>query len=160
MRRVTAAVALLLAASALAEAQSQRASTLQRRRAEQEITSINADWARAARAADTRALGRILADDFTLTTADGEVLDKRQYLAEFASGDRRVSSLATEGHQARVHGDAAVLSHGGELTGTYKGRDAAGRYRWTHFYVRRGRRWLCVATQVTRIREPNQPRRP
>ncbi len=164
MRRITAAFALLVAAAALAAAQGQRGgnSSLHLRRAvEQEIISRNAEWARAARAADARALQRLLADDFTLTTADGETLDKKTYIAEITSGVRKLTSLTPEGHQTRVHGGGAVLAHGGALAGEYKGRDTSGRYRWTHFYARRGRRWRCVATQVTRVSaEAPRPRTP
>ncbi|MCA1615349.1 MAG: nuclear transport factor 2 family protein [Acidobacteria bacterium] len=163
MRRITAAFALLALASASAAAQGRRASnsSLNMRRAvEQEIISQNAAWARAARAADTRALERLLADDFTLTTADGETLGKKEYIAEISSGVRKLTSLAPEGHQARVHGGGAVLTHGGTAAGEHKGRDLSGRYRWTHFYARRGRRWRCVATQVTRVRADAPRQRP
>ena len=167
MRRFTAAFALLFAAAAPAEAQGQqgpqsrRASSLYVRRAEQEIIGQNAEWVRAARSADARALERLLDDDFTLTTADGERLGKKQYIAELTSGARKLAALTPEGHQTRVHGSGAVLAHGGSIAGEYKGRDLSGRYRWTHFYARRGRRWRCVATQVTRVRtEAPRPRAP
>ena len=167
MRRFTAALALLLAAAALAEAQAQpgqqgqRAASLYVRRAEQELIGQNAEWARAARAADARALDRLLADDFTITTADGERLDKKQYIAELTSGVRKLTAVSPEGYQTRVHGGGAVLAHGGALAGEYKGRDLSGRYRWTHFFARRGNRWRCVATQVTRVTTPApRPRAP
>lgn len=165
MRRFTVAFALLVAFAAVAASQGQRggnsssSSLYVRRAVEQELVGQNAEWVRAARAADERALGRLLADDFTLTTADGETLDKKQYIAEISSGVRKLTSLTPEGQQARVHGNGAVLAHGGALAGEYKGRDMSGRYRWTHFYARRGRRWRCVATQVTRVRaDPPRPR--
>jgi len=151
MRRVTTLIALLLAAAALAEAQTPRGGTLYQRRAEQELINLNAEWVRAARAADARSLERLLADDFTLTTADGETRSRKEYIAELVSGERKLTSLAPEGYQARLHGDAAVLAHGGTLAAEYKGRDMSGRYRWTHFFVRRGARWRCVATQATRL---------
>lgn len=168
MRRFTAAFALLIAAAAPAGAQgqpapqSQRAASLYVRRAEQEIIGQNAEWARAARAADARALERLLDDDFTLTTADGERLGRKQYIAELTSGVRRLTALTPEGHQTRVHGGGAVLAHGGALAGEYRGRDISGRYRFTHFFARRGRRgWRCVATQVTRVTAPApRPRTP
>lgn len=165
MRRFTAAFALLVALPALAAAQGQRGSNNSslyvRRAVEQEIVSQNAEWARAVRAADARSLERLLADDFVLTTADGETLDKKEYIGELTSGVRKLTSLTPEGHQTRVHGNGAVLAHGGTLAGEYKGRDMSGRYRWTHFYARRGRRWRCVATQVTRVRtEAPRPRTP
>ena len=157
MRRFTAALALLIAAAAPAGAQgqqgqqSQRAASLYVRRAEQEIIGQNADWVRAARAADARALERLLDDDFIMTNADGETLNRKQYIAELTSGARRLTAVTPEGYQTRVHGSGAVLAHGGALAGEYKGRDVSGRYRWTHFFARRGRRWRCVATQVTRV---------
>lgn len=166
MRRFTFAFVLLVAASATAAAQDTRGGSsgsglYARRAVESEIVSRNAEWARAARAADARALERLLADDFTLTTADGETLDKKTYITELTSGVRKLASLTPEGHQTRVHGGGAVLAHGGALAGEYKGRDVSGRYRWTHFYARRGRRWRCVATQVTRVRAetPRPPSR-
>ena len=157
MRRFTAALALIFAAAVPAAAQAQPAQQGQRgtslyvRRAEQELIGQNAEWVRAALAADARALERLLADDFTMINADGETLNRKQYIAELTSGARRLTAITPEGYQTRVHGNGAVLAHGGALAGEYRGRDISGRYRWTHFFARRGRRWRCVATQVTRV---------
>ena len=104
-----------------------------------------------ARAADARSLDRLLAEDFTATTADGRLKSKREYIADFVSGSRRITELTFDDFQARVHGTTAALTHGGTLSGSQDGRDTSGRYRWTHFFVRRGARWRCVATQATRL---------
>ena len=151
MKRVLVTAALLAAACAPSAAQTRGRPTTYQQSVERQLVAIVEDWARAARAADARALERLFADDFSATTADGRVRSKREYIADFVSGSRRIDELTLGNYHARVHGNAAALTHGGTLRGTQDGRDASGRYRWTHFFVRTGGRWRVVATQATRL---------
>ena len=151
MKRVLIAAALLAAAAASSAAQTAGRPTAFEQAAERQLIALVEEWGRAARAADARALNRLLADDFSATTADGRVRSKREYVADFTSGARRITELTFDDFQVRVHGNTAALTHGGTLRGTQGGRDASGRYRWTHIFVRRGARWRVVATQATRL---------
>jgi ketosteroid isomerase-like protein len=150
MKRVLIAAALL-ALPASAHAQARARATTYEQAAGRQLIALVEQWGRAARAADARSLDRLLADDFSATTADGRVRSKKEYIADFVSGSRKIDELAFDNYQARVHGNAAALTHGGTLRGLNDGRDASGRYRWTHIFVRRGSRWRCVATQATRL---------
>jgi ketosteroid isomerase-like protein len=151
MKRVLIAAALLAAAAAPAAAQAGGRPTPYRQAVERQLIALVEEWGRAARGADARALERLLADDFSATTADGRVRNRREYIADFVSGSRRIDELTFDDYRSRVHGSAAALTHGGTLRGTQDGRDASGRYRWTHIFVRRGARWRVVATQATRL---------
>jgi ketosteroid isomerase-like protein len=151
MKRVLTIAALLAAAAAPVAAQTRARPTVYEQAAERQLIALIEEWGRAARAADARTLDRLLADDFSATTADGRLKSKKQYIADFTSGSRKVDELTFDNFTARVHGSAAAVTHGGALRGTQDGRDAGGRYRWTHIFVRRGARWRCVATQATRL---------
>ena len=151
MKRVLVAAALLAAASAGVAAQTRARPTTYQQAAERQLIALVEEWGRAARAADARALERVLADDLTATTADGRLKSRKEYVADFTSGARRIDALTFDNFVVRVHGNAAALTHGGTLRGTQDGRDASGRYRWTHIFVRRGARWRVVATQATRL---------
>jgi ketosteroid isomerase-like protein len=151
MKRVLIAAALVAAAAASVAAQTRARPTTYQQAAERQLIALVEDWGRAARAADARALDRLLADDFTATTTDGRLKSKKEYIADFTSGARKIDTLTFDNFVVRVHGGAAAITHGGTLRGSQDGRDASGRYRWTHFFVRRGARWRCVATQATRL---------
>ena len=151
MKRVLVAAALLAAAGLPVAAQTRARPTAYQQAAERQLIALVEEWGRAARAADERALNRLLADDFSATTADGRFKNKREYIADFVSGSRKIDALTFDDFHARVHGNTAAIVHGGTLRGSQDGRDASGRYRWTHFFVRRGARWRCVATQATRL---------
>ena len=151
MKRVLIAAALFAAAALPLAAQTRGRPTTYQQTVERQLIALVEEWGRAARAADARTLERILADDFTATTADGQIKGRREYVADFTSGSRRIDELTFDSFQARVHGNTAALTHGGALRGSLDGRDTSGRYRWTHIFVRRGARWRCVATQATRL---------
>ena len=151
MKRVLIAAALLAATALPSAAQTGGQPTPYQQAVERQLTALVEEWGRAARAADARSLDRLLAEDFTATTADGRLKSKREYIADFVSGSRRITELTFDDFQARVHANAAALTHGGTLSGTQDGRDASGRYRWTHIFIRRGARWRVVATQATRL---------
>lgn len=152
MKRVLIAAALLAAAAPSPAAQQARGRpTTYQQAAERQLIALVEEWGRAARAADGRSLDRLFADDFSATTADGRLKSKKEYVADFVSGTRKIDTLTFDNFQVRVHGSTAALTHGGTLRGLQDGRDASGRYRWTHVFVRRGERWRCVATQATRL---------
>lgn len=151
MKRVLIIAALLVCVAASSAAQTRGRPTAYEQATERQLIALVEEWGRAARASDARALERLLADDFSATTADGRLKTRKEYIADFTSGSRRIDELTFDNFVARVHGSAAAITHGGTLRGTQGGRDASGRYRWTHVFVRRGARWRCVATQATRL---------
>lgn len=151
MKKVLALTVLMITTAAIGESQTTGRNTLSQRRVEQELIRLDEEWASAARSVNVQALNRIIADDFSMTTATGETRNKKEYIAELVSGVHKVNSLNPDNHQARIYGNVALLTHGGTTEGEYKGQDTSGSYRWTHIFVKRGKRWQCVANQMTRL---------
>jgi ketosteroid isomerase-like protein len=118
------------------------------------LIDLEDQWARAVQQGDVAALDTIIADDYVGTTASGQMQSKADYLADFGTGDRRVSMLTTEGLDVRIYGRVAVLTHGGHAQGESRGQPVVGAFRWTHVFVERDGRWQAVANHVTRTSAP------
>lgn len=146
MRKIIAALLLSLVIAPVSVAQSGAA--------EQALSRLEDEWARAVRQSDTAALDTIIGADYVGTTADGEVQGKADYIADFVSGDRRVFALTTDDLDVRIYDHVAVLTHGGRAEAEYRGEPVVGEFRWTHVFVARDGRWQAVANHVTRIAPP------
>ena len=84
---------------------------------------------------------------------DGKPVDFRAQLAAIKSGQLRIESAALRDMQARVFGDAAIVSLAGEATGTYKGKPFADGSRGVDVFAKRDGRWQVVYSQMTSIKE-------
>lgn len=119
--------------------------------AEQELIKLENEWAKAWINGDVAFFDRIMADDFTFTSAWGGVITKTDNLARIKSGDIVITSYVLGDMEVRVYGDAAVVIGRNELKETYKGEDVSSQNQWTHIWVKLARRWQCVAAHSSRI---------
>ena len=78
---------------------------------------------------DIDELDRILADEYTFINDDATVVNKRQTLDSFKSGDRQIISYKRQDDSVRVYGDTAVMTYRYQSKETYKGRDSAAKKR-------------------------------
>jgi len=144
---VLAGVALLLG-SALAVHAQQAASP-----DEGAIRDALRQWDDAFVRRDMEALGRLLAEDFTLTNAAGQVVDRNQYLMSIVKApDMQQATGGSEEVQVRVLGEtAAVVTGRSPVKGRPGGRALVvpGRYRFTDVYVKRDGRWQAIASHST-----------
>jgi hypothetical protein len=131
MKRIIFVTALLLAASAFALGQNNRAVELK-------LIEMDRAWTAAELKGDTKAAGMYVADDFWGTTPEGMLQNKTQYLADLkATTDTDVADQ----YVVRFFGsDMAVMTH----RGTVKGEKPL-QYRSTHVWVNRGGKWQIVA---------------
>ncbi len=124
--------------------------------AEREVRRLEREWLDAYERRDVEAMNRIVADDFTITHANGTVQTKAEIMVDLRASResaRPSSTFSTEDVRARVYGDAVVLT--GRLTQRME-RDGQMRMmqaRYTDTYVRRQGRWQVVASQLTRIQQ-------
>jgi hypothetical protein len=100
---------------------------------------------------DIDALDRILADEYTFITDDATVVNKRQTLDSFKSGDRQITSYKRQDDGVRVYGDTAVLTYRYQSKETYKGRDDSSDDLLTRIFVKRSGRWQMVGGHETRV---------
>jgi ketosteroid isomerase-like protein len=116
---------------------------------EARIRTLNEESGEAQVKRDIAALDRMLADDFILTRANGVVANKAENLADVQSGDRSFASYTSDDVRVRLYGDAAVVTGRVTSTGTYKGQDFSGRFRYTKMFIKRDGQWRIVAWHAT-----------
>ena len=123
---------------------------------EQTLMQLERDTANAIIKRDAAAVARVFADDAVLTTPDGSMQTKTQFLADLKSGDLALQSSDIQDMKVRVFGDTAVVTYATTDKGKYKGQDIGGRYRWLDVFVRRAGSWQLVAGQGTPIAPPSK----
>jgi len=147
MKKLIFVVVLVFAVTSMAQTQTQ----LKSGSVEQELMRLEIQWSDALVKSDLAFLGQILADDWMGADQNGVVYSKAQQLALFKSGDDVISSLFSDDMQARVYGDAAVVTGRNTQKETLKGKDISGQYRWTDTFVKKAGRWQCVASHWSKI---------
>src|SRR5262249_62408460 len=91
--------------------------------AEQEIRALEQLWNDARAKADVATLDRILADEWTVTHANGTTDTKARYLADLKSGARKFTGAVTEKDVVvRFYGDTAIVSGSSDSTVSLKGQ--------------------------------------
>ncbi|HEX9003125.1 MAG TPA: nuclear transport factor 2 family protein [Blastocatellia bacterium] len=151
---------LLLLMSALAAAgQPTAPQTPPLTKAEQEVMSQNQAYCDAIVKGDVERLKQILADDFIITSGDGNLRDKAAELKDLSpTEDLKTLFFRTEDTRLRVYADSAVLV--GRLVWriNYKGREIDNERRFTSVFVKQKGVWQIVAQQVTRVPQRQQPK--
>lgn len=114
---------------------------------EQELIQLQHEWCRAELERDSGALGRMLADEYSLVTVGGTVITKAQMLAK---EEFLVTSMTVENVKVQVYGNAAVVK------GIAKWLEPSGKSTealFTETWIRRDGRWQCVATHESEMGE-------
>jgi ketosteroid isomerase-like protein len=149
MKRVLLAAALLVVAAQLAASQTQDKPAQPAGDkvgiAEQAVNGRVSAFRDALRKGDQAALASIYADDFTVTTDNGDVHTKAQRLEWVKANTARLSTLDFQDLKTRVYGDTAVVT--GRATSTA----AAINSRIIQVWVKQGGTWRVVAGQNTAI---------
>ena len=118
--------------------------------AEQEIRALETQWNEARAHADIATLDRLLADDWTVTHANGTTDTKAKYLADLRSGARKFAGAVTvSDFVVRFYGDTAIASGSSDSTVTLNGQAQGGKLHFTRVYVKRSGVWRMVVTQAT-----------
>ena len=119
---------------------------------DQVLERLDREWTEAEIRGDVDAVGSYLTEDFISVNPVGGVSDKRQFLADYRSGDLDVESERLDGYLVKVHRDTAVMVHTATLKGTYRGTRIDGRNRSMHLWRKTAHGWLIAASQGTPIR--------
>ncbi len=112
-------------------------------RVEQELRALVRQWDEADVKKDVAMLDHLLADEFAFVGG----IDKKKYLAFVESGDAGIGSAVSDNVKVRIYGDTAVLTGLDTIKGKRKGQEYVERYLYTDVWVKRDKRWQCVATQ-------------
>jgi ketosteroid isomerase-like protein len=120
-----------------------------------ELIALATEWDRAMVENDVDAIGRYMADDWTIVGSDGSVGDKASFLALVQSGVLIHDVMESHDMRVRVYGDAAVVISRGVSGGTYQGRSFRELERVSCVFVRDEGRWRCVLTHLSRLSSPS-----
>jgi ketosteroid isomerase-like protein len=113
-----------------------------------QLEAIEEQLASAWKNHDCAAWGALLADDWSVTHVDAQVITKPQAL-ELCRTGAPVTSVVDQVH-VRAYGDTAIVT--GRTIATVGGPDEATvKLRFTDVFVRRDGRWIVVASHATRI---------
>jgi ketosteroid isomerase-like protein len=144
-------VAMLVAASSFAFSQPTRSGADQKGNDEQAVRHLLNEISAALERADTAALDRIYADDYTLVNESGVITTKAPRLAALKSGELKYESVGFDEVNVRLYGSTALATYRVVSKGRSKGQEIGGQFRATSTYVKMKGRWQLVAAQVTRI---------
>lgn len=108
-------------------------------------------WDEAMVGNDADAIGRYMAEDWTIIGSDGAISGKAEFLALIRSGALTHDEMSSAEIAARVYGDAAVLTCRGVSGGLYHGRAFREVERSSNLFVRQGAEWKCVHTHLSRL---------
>jgi ketosteroid isomerase-like protein len=119
------------------------------KQAEQEITKLEADYILAVLKNDVPGIEKIVADDWVIIDAEGNLIDRDRALRAIRSGTLTHQEMKAQDERVRVYGDTAVYTALVSIKGKYAGAEFASKERATDVFVRREGRWQCVLTQTT-----------
>jgi len=112
-----------------------------------ELVELSHDLARAVSEHDVDALGHLLASEFTLQGAAGQ-LDRDAFLAA-AGGPYEIDEFAYEEIDPEIYGNTAVLVSRYSQVARLDGRDLSHRMNVTDVWTRREGRWQIVRRHAT-----------
>ena len=112
-----------------------------------ELIALSNELVAAVHDHDLERLDDLLATEFTLNGAAGE-LDREAFLAA-AAGPYEIDDWAYEEIDPQVYGDTAVIVSRYRQTGRLEGRDLSHRMHVTDIWVRRDGHWQVVRRHAT-----------
>lgn len=118
---------------------------------EQELLVVVREWDQAMVQNDADAIGRFMANEWTITGSDGTSSDKEAFLGLIRAGILRHDVMRSDDITIRVYGDAAVVTARGVSGGVYQGRPFHEVERQSNVFIRSGSQWRCVLTHLSRL---------
>jgi ketosteroid isomerase-like protein len=113
----------------------------------EELVELSSELVLAVQRHDLAALENLLADEFTLDGAAGQL--DRDGLLEASAGAYAIEDFSYEEIDPDVYGSTAVVVSRYRQQGSLGGRDVSMRLRVTDVWVRRDGRWQIVRRHAT-----------
>ena len=122
---------------------------------QKDLAKTSDDWNKAMLNADTTAMEKILADDYTFIDSAGVTITKEQEIASYKDGSLKFDSVTASATKIRMYVGGAVVSGTVNIKGKFKTEDISGEYRFVEVYepARKGTGWQAVFAQITKVPE-------
>ncbi len=154
MKRTLGVILFIVAATALAAAQTKETAGKQMSQQEREVRKLEREWLDAYEQRDAEAMNRIVADDFTITFPNGAMQKKSDIMADLKAPVREgrpVFKFYTEDVESRSYGDTVILIGRVVTESTQGGKTMREESRYTDTYVKRQGRWQVVASHLSNV---------
>ena len=118
-----------------------------------QIEGLERVWFEVYETHDLTPLGRLIADDFVATLADGTMRGKREHIASYLADFEMLASVENSDLRVRVLTPEVAVATGlytARLRGK-QGPEAVTSYRYTDTWLLRDGAWQCVATHENRL---------
>jgi len=101
--------------------------------------------------ADTKRMAEVVAEDFTLTDADGVVTTRADDIENAKKGTIRYEVFENYDMKVRLYGDSAVVLGRTRVKGKAGDTPFAAVFQFTDTLVRRGGKWWFAASHISRL---------
>ena len=118
---------------------------------DEEFLKLEEAFAKAIIKNDLEGIGRLVTDDWIIIDPNGEIVDRRRFFEVIKSGALTHDTMESEDFRVRVYGDSAVVTAITSAKGKFMGQEFSTHERATDVFVKRGGRWQCVLTHLTRF---------
>jgi len=115
---------------------------------EAEIISREKEWMEAWIAKDISRFRDILSDDFLLSSARGNLMEKDEWISN-ASGPFTCESFAWKDIKVRIYGNTAIVNATVEQEASVGEKDWSGIFMLTDVWVRQNGKWQVVSRHGT-----------
>ena len=117
---------------------------------EQALMKIQHEWAEARIKNDSSYTRRLETEDCTIVWPDGSIVNKRADLQSMT--DIVFSEFKIQNLQVRLYGDTGIVVGEGMIKARKGKQDLlGGKFVWTDTFVKQGREWKAVASQITPV---------
>ena len=115
------------------------------------LIQLERDWDEAFRRKDVAFVENVLAEEYIATYGDGTRVDRAQELEMVATVSLRIDSSRVDDFTVNLYGNTAVVWFTQHLVGPSDGQTLELTHRYMDVFVWRDGRWLCVASQSTKV---------
>src|SRR5919197_3016024 len=115
---------------------------------EQALRTIEQQLARAWTEHDRTFVESVLAPEWSVTQADGSMLDRQTVLGKFFDAIT-FNTIVIDDVGVNVFGDTAVVRGRTKVSGTFDGAPVSACIRFTDVFIKRNGRWQAVASHAS-----------
>ena len=113
------------------------------------VIAMENAWNQAELKNDASAVQLLLADDFIMTTAEGDLYNKNQFVASVRDKSYQPLALQSTNMTVHAHGNTAIVTGAYYEKGMDKGRVYERRGRFTDTWMFMDNRWQCAASHFS-----------
>ena len=119
---------------------------------QQILEQLERDWIAALQTNNVAFIDSVLAPEFIATYGDGTRADKQRELQMVKEFNQQVDEWSVDEFTIKVFGDTAIVWFTNRMTGPVQGKPTQIVSRYMDVFVNRDGKWLCVASQSTRVK--------